>query len=160
CAAVSDPGGSLVVAHRPKSPAHLSVFRLDPQGQVIAGEPAPLTLPKPPPLGDRPNQVLGVACHPRFPLLYIWQDVPQDVLAAPPIDPSLSAEFDHLLIFSLEESPPKLLLATARGADFHCGAIVGGFALDAAGARLYVPHMQQPGPMKKPIPAIGWINLA
>jgi hypothetical protein len=159
-AVVNDVAGVLAVAHRPKSPAHVSIFRLDPQGQIAPGDAAPIILPKPPALGDRPNQVLGMLCHPRFPLLYLWQDVPQNDAPAPSIEPALSAEFDHLLIYSVEESPPKLLLATARGADFHCGSIVGGFALDAAAARLYVPNLQQPGPMKKPVPAIGWIHLA
>jgi hypothetical protein len=159
-AIANDVASVLAVAHRPKSPAHVSIFRLDPQGQIVAGDPVPLTLPKPPALGDRPTQVLGMASHPRFPLVYVWQDVPQNDVPALPIDPASSADFDHLLIYSLEESPPSLLLATARGADFHCGAIAGGFALDAAAARLYVPNMQQPGPMKTPISAIGWIQLA
>ncbi len=159
-AAVSDVAGMLAVAHRPKSPAHLSIFRLDAQGQMAAGEPAPLTLPKPAALGDRPNQVLGLACHPRFPLLYIWQDVPPNDPPTTAIDPAQSAEFDHLLVYSLEETPPRLLLATARGPDFHCGAVVGGFALDGAAARLYVPNMQRPGPMKNMVPAVGWLNIA
>lgn len=161
-AAVNDTASVLAVAHRPKSPAHLSIFRLDPQGVVVAGEPTPIILPKPPALGDRPNQVLGMACHPRFPLLYVWQDVPQNDLPTPPIEPALSVEFDHLLIFSLEESPPKLLVATARGADFHCGSITGGFALDGPATRLYVPNMQRPGPgpTKAMVPAIGWIQIA
>jgi hypothetical protein len=159
-AAVNDVAGVLAVAHRPKSPAHLSIFRLDAQGQVAAGEPTPLTLPKPAALGDRPNQVLGLACHPRFPLLYIWQDVPPNDPPTMAIDPAQSAEFDHLLVYSLEETPTRLLLATARGPDFHCGAVVGGFALDGPAGRLYVPNMQRPGPMKNMIPAVGWLNIA
>lgn len=158
-AAVSDVAGVLVVAHRPGAPAPLSVFRLDDQGQVTADEPVSLALARPAALGDRPNYALGIACHPRFPLLYVWQDVQRP----PPettIDPAASAEFDHLSIFTLDETPPRLLLATARGSDFHCGADAGGFALDAAATRLYAPNMQQPGAMQKPVPAIGWINLA
>ena len=157
---VNDVAGVLAVAHRPKSPAHLSIFRLDAQGQAAAGDPTPLTLPKPAALGDRPNQVLGLASHPRFPLLYVWQDVPPNDPPMPAVDPALSAEFDHLLIYSLEETPPKLLLATARGPDFHCGAVAGGFALDGPAARLYVPNMQRTGPMKNAVPAIGWLNIS
>lgn len=161
-AAVNDAAGVLAVSHRPKSPAHLSIFRLDPQGQVVAGDPIPLTLPKPPALGERPNQVLGLACHPRFPLLYVWQDVPPPDDPAMPIDPAQSAEFDHLLIYAVDESPPRLVLSCARGADFHCGSILGGFALDGPAARLYVPNMQQPGPgpKKAPVPAVGWMRIA
>lgn len=159
-AVVNDLAGVLAVAHRPKSPAHLSIFRLDAQGQLVPGEPAPMMLPKPPALGDRPNQVLGMVTHPRYPLLYVWQDVPPNDPPTVAIDPTQSAEFDHLLIYSLEESPPRLLLAACRGPDFHCGAIVGGFALDSAATRLYIPNMQQPGPLKTLVPSIGWIRLA
>jgi len=75
------------------------------------------------------------------------------------IDPATSAEFDHLLVYSLEEAQPKLLLATARGADFGCGNAQGGFALNAAVTRLYVPNMQQPDRAKKMVSAIGWFVL-
>jgi len=159
-ASVSDVAGVLAVGHRPGSAAHVSIFRLDDQGQMAAGEPVALTLPKPASLNDRPNHVLGLVCHPRFPLLYVWQDVAPPAQPDVTIDPALSAEFDHLLIYGLDETPPKLLLATARGADFHCGAVSAGFAFDSVAGRLYVPNMQQPGPMKKPVPAIGWIRIA
>jgi hypothetical protein len=159
-AAVDDAAGVLAVGHRPGGAAHVTIVRLDDQGQVAAGEPVVLTLPKPATLGDRANHVLGLACHPRFPLLYVWQDVAPPALPDVTIDPALTAEFDHLLIYGLDQTPPKLLLATARGADFHCGALSSGFALDSAAGRLYVPNMQQPGPMKKPVPAIGWIRIA
>lgn len=160
-AAVCDAANTLVVGHRPKSPVQLSIFKLDDQGQVVAGDPVTLTLPKPATLADKPNFVLGVACHPRFPLAYVWQDV-QAPEAPLVIDPALAVEFDHLFIYSLEESPPKLLLATCRGDAYHCGANNGGFALDAANNRLYVPNLQQSqqmGTMKKMVAAAGWITL-
>lgn len=158
-AVVSDVANALIVAHRPKSPAHLSIFRLDAQGQVIAGDPVPLLLPKPAAMRKRPNFVLGLACHPRYPLLYVWQDV-EEVPEGQRIDPAAVAQFDHLLIYSLEENPPKLLLATARGDDFHCGNEHGGFAFDAANNRLFVPSLRVMGPMKKFEPAIGWLQIA
>ena len=103
--------------------------------------------------------MIGLTCHPRFPLLYVWQDVEQPPTDGPFIDPAMSAEFDHLLIYSLEETQPRLLFAAARGADFCCGNASGGFALDTAATRLYVPNMQQPDKMKKMITAIGWLSL-
>ncbi len=156
--AVSDVAGVLAVGHRPKSPAHVSLFRLDAQGQIVPGDPVTITLPKPATLSARPNFVLGLLCHPRLPLLYIWQDVeplPNDIVT----DPAVSAEFDHLLIYGLDEPQPKLIMATARGADFSCGALAGGFALNGAMTRLYVPNMQQLDRTKKLVTTIGWLVL-
>src|SRR5262249_3611291 len=50
--AVNDTAGVIVVGHRPKSPTHLSIYQLDPQGQIIPGDPVPITLPKPAVFGD------------------------------------------------------------------------------------------------------------
>ena len=36
---VSEVAGALVVGHRPKQPVHISIFRLDAQGQIVPGEP-------------------------------------------------------------------------------------------------------------------------
>ena len=156
--AVSDVAGMLAVGHRPKSPTPVSFFRLDAQGQIVPGDSVTITLPKPATFGERPNQVLGLLCHPRWPLLYVWQDVeplPDNL----PTDPSVSAEFDHLLIYSLDEAQPKLILATARGPDFYCGSAAGGFALNSAATRLYVPNMQQLDRTKKLVSTIGWFEL-
>jgi hypothetical protein len=159
-AAVNDSAAALAVSHRPgpASPAQLSVFKLDAQGQIAAGDPATIVFPKPASLADRPHSALGMVCHPRLPLLYVWQDV-EPPPAPLTIDPALSADFDHLLIYDLSQTPPELVLATARGDSFHCGTAAGGLTLNADASRLFVPNMQQPGPMQKPVPAIGWIDL-
>jgi hypothetical protein len=156
--AVSDVAGVLAVGHRPKAPAHLSLFRLDAQGQIVPGDPVAITLPKPATLGARPNTVLGLRCHPRLPLLYVWQDVeplPDNMVT----DPAAAAEFDHLLIYSLDEPQPKLVLATARGPNFYCGSPAGDIALDSAATRLYAPNMQQLDQAKKIVTTIGWLVL-
>ncbi len=156
--AVSDVAGVLAVGHRPKSPAHVSLFRLDAQGQIVPGDPVAITLPKPATFGARPNHVLALRCHPRLPLLYVWQDVePLPELA--PTDPAISAEFDHLLIYSLDEPQPKLIFATARGPDFFCGTAAGDIALNGVASRLYVPSMQQLDRTKKLVTTIGWFVL-
>ena len=156
--AVNDVAGVLAVGHRPKSLAQVSLFRLDAQGQVVAGEPVTLSLPKPAALEPRPNSMLAMLCHPRLPLLYVWQDV-DPLPDSAPTDPAVSAEFDHLFIYSLEEPQPKLIMATARGADFSCGALAGAMALNPAMTRLYVPNMQQLDRTKKVVTAIGWFVL-
>ncbi len=156
--AVNDFAGVLAVGHRPKSPAHVSLFRLNAQGEIVPGDPVTIALPKPAALGARPNHVLGLLSHPRLPLLYVWQDVeplPDDKST----DPAVSAEFDHLLIYGLDEPQPKLIFATARGSEFSCGALAGGFALNPAMTRLYVPNMQQLDRTKKLVSTIGWFVL-
>jgi len=161
-AIVSEQTRTLVVGHRPEIPAQISLFKLDEQGQIVPGDPVKLTLPKPAALGDRPNQVLGFAVHATLPLLYVWQDVP--ALPEPQvIDPALVAEFDHLLIYSLDETPPKLIYAGCRGEGYQSANNRGGFALDnltGPPRRLYVPSMRVMNAMKKPVPAIGWLRLA
>jgi hypothetical protein len=156
--AVNDVAGVVAVGHRPKSPAHVSLFRLDAQGQIVAGEPVTITLPKPAALEPRPNYVLAMLCHPRLPLLYVWQDV-EPLPENAPTDSAVSAEFDHLLIYSLEEPQPKLIMATARGTDFSCGAAAGAMAFSPALTRLYVPNMQQVDRMKKIASTVGWFVL-
>lgn len=160
--AVSEVSRVLAVGHRPGVPAQISLFRLNEQGQIVPGEPVKLTLPKPAALGDRPNCVLGLVAHPTLPLLYAWQDVP-----APPepqvIDPALAVEFDHLLVYSLDETPPKLIYSACRGEGYHPGNQRGGLALDTVRAtpqRLYIPNLEVIGAMKKLVPAIGWLRLA
>ena len=156
--AVCDAAGVLAVGHRPKSPALVSLFRLDAQGQVVPGEPVTIALPKPAALEPRVNQVLAMLCHPRLPLLYVWQDV-EPLPENAPTDPVVSAEYDHLLIYSLDEPQPKLVMATARGPDFSCGAAAGALALNPAMTRLYVPNMQQLDRTKKFVTTIGWLVL-
>ncbi|MGE0606994.1 MAG: hypothetical protein AB7O62_07865 [Pirellulales bacterium] len=157
--AFSDPANAVVTIHHDKHTAHVSVHKLDPQGGVVAEDPATMMLPKPASLANRPTNVLGVVCHPRQPVVYVWQDVePAEPFV--PLDPSLAVEFDHLWIYSLEESPPRLLMSTCRGESFSCGSIAGGMAFDAARDRLYVPNMRQYDTLqKKAVTAIGWIFL-
>lgn len=157
-AVVNEPAGVLAVGHRPKSPAHVSLFRLDAQGQIVAGVPAAITLPKPAALGDRPNVVLAMASHPTLPLIYVWQDV-EPLPENKPTDAAISAEFDHLLIYGVDEPQPKLVYAAARGLDYACGAFAGAMAINPAATRLYVPNMEAADRTKKVTNVIGWIVL-
>jgi len=157
--AVSEPAKMMVIGHRPKHPVHLSFYRLDDQGLVIAGEPVSIMLPKPAALVSNPNWALGILCHPHLPLVYVWQDV-EPLTGNLPVEGPSVAEFDHLLIYSLAEPEPKLLLATARGPEYASGNLVGGFALNAAATRLYVPSMQQfDVATKKFVTGVGWLVL-
>ncbi len=157
-AVVCDPAGALAVAYRLNSVPHISIFKLDAQGQIVPGDPAPITLPKPAGFGARPNVVLALAAHPTLPLLYVWQDV--DVLPAlAPTDPALVAEYDHLWVYGLDEPQPKLVFSTARGPDFSCGLPSGAMALNSAATRLYVPNMEVTDRAKKVTSTIGWLTL-
>lgn len=155
---VCDVASALAVGYRLNSVPHISIFRLDAQGQLVPGDPAPITLPKPAGFGTRPNVVLAMVCHPKLQLLYVWQDV-EPLPALAPTDPALVAEFDHLLVYALDEPQPKLVFATARGPDFSCGMPFGAMALNAAATRLYVPNMETTDRAKKVVSQIGWLVL-
>jgi hypothetical protein len=157
-AAVSDVASVLVIAHQPESTVHLSFFKLDAQGLPVAGDPQTVVLPKPAAHAARKTLVLGMLCHPRFPLLHVWHDV-EPKPDGGTLDQAQVMDFDHLLVYTLDEPQPRLLLATARGADYACGNLHGGFALDIPARRLYVPNLRLPGPMKNFVGAIGWITL-
>ncbi len=155
---VNDTGRTVVTSLRPKQLNHLSFHKLDEQGQPMAGEPISLALPKPASLSANVTAVLGLVSHPRLPIVYVWQDSepgPNNTL----IEASLTAEFDHLFIYSVAEAEPKLLLSAARGSDYASGTLVSGFAINATGTRLYVPNMQRPDQAKKMQNGIGWIVL-
>lgn len=156
--AVSDSGKMVVVGHRPKHSIQLSFHRLDDIGQPVAGEPITMALPKPASLANNPHNPHGVVCHPRLPLAYVWQDVEPVPVTSELIDPSLTPEFDHLLIYSLDPEP-KLLMATARGPGYASGTHVSGLAMNASGTRLYVPNMQRQDKDKKNLNGVGWIVL-
>jgi hypothetical protein len=156
---VAPAAAALAIGHAQESAVHVSIFRLDAQGQPLVEEPRPLTLPKPASLAGYKTQILGLACHPRFPLLYVWQDVEPNPIDGTQLNPALATEFDHLFVYSLEEAQPKLLMATARGPDFGCGNLAGGFTLDASSGRLYVPNLRRIAPNKNYIGAIGWVAI-
>jgi hypothetical protein len=146
-AVVNDSLGLLAFAHHPKyTEAQLTLFRLDPQ-TGHPGEPVLCKLPKPAALAKYPTYVTGLCFHAKLPLLYVWQDIefPKDQQRVPlPLaaaDVMAVAEFDHLLIYNLEKSPPELVVGLARGPKFAYSRPMGSVAVDQAGERLYVPNI-------------------
>jgi hypothetical protein len=144
CAVVSDSLGWLAFGHRPTyKKAHVSLFRLDNQGKPASAEPIPLKLPAPAALAKYPNYALDLAFHPKLPLLYVWQDI-QLPNPAVPLPAATVKDLDHLLIYSLEKTPPELLLSLCRGPDFGHGKLGGSIAVEPKGGRLYVPNGLNP----------------
>jgi hypothetical protein len=147
CALVHDGLGLLLFAHHFKySDAQITLFRLAPE----AGKPSDpllLKLPKPPGLAKYPSYVTGLAFHPKLPLLYVWQDIefPKTDRRVPlPLsasDAAAVAEFDHLLIYSVEKGELELLVGLARAPHFAYSRPAGSVAVDQAGERLYVPNV-------------------
>jgi hypothetical protein len=149
-AAVSDAAGWLAVAHHARHPdAHVSLYRLGADGRP-SGSPVAMKLPRPPSLARYANYPLGLAFHPKLPLLYVWQDValPKDARGVPlPVAAADRAgweQFDHLLIYGLEKGRPELLVSLCRGEAFAHGLPDGSLGLGAKGGRLYVPNVRVP----------------
>lgn len=156
CAAVSDVANVLAVGHKLGTEPHLTLFALDGQGQPAMTAPVLVSLPRlPPPV--RRNYPLGLAFHPKQPLLYVWQDVEAEKPAAPP--DVVTKEFNHLLIYNVARLPPPLVQGLARGPDFATNNHAGTVALNLTADRLYLPNLfGQPG---KPddYSAIGYYRL-
>jgi hypothetical protein len=145
-AVVHDDLGWLLFAHQAKyAEAQVTLHHLEAEGKL--GEPILLKLPKPAALAKYPSYATGLAFHPKLPLLYVWQDIefPKDERKVPlPLaatDAAAVAEFDHLLIYSLESGKPELLVGLARAPQFVYSRPAGSVAVDQAGERLYVPNI-------------------
>jgi hypothetical protein len=161
CAALSDSAGVLAIGHKSGITPHVTFFRLSAQGKPIAAPPAAnLTLPRPAGLAKYPNYPLSLAFHPKLPLLYVWQDIAKPETPTPAEVQSYD-EFDHLLIYRIDEEQPRLLQAVCRGPLFACGTVAGSVALNPAGTRLYVPNQYEPPPAGKPPDAavVGYFQL-
>jgi hypothetical protein len=141
CAAVSDQSRWLAFGHRPTyAKAHVSLYRLDTKGKPATAVPVLSKLPRPAALVKYPNYPLGLAFHPRLPLLYVWQDI-----EIPPAVPAPAAvalkDFDHLLVYRLKKAGPELVVSLGRGTEFSFGKTGGTLAVDPEGKYLYVPNL-------------------
>ena len=138
---VSDASGLLAVGHKPQHMGpNISLWKLDAQGVPTDAPPVGITLPRPASLSAHANHPLGMAFHPVFPLLYVWQEIDGSKRDEPG-DQERYKEFDHLLVYDVEPAEPRLLESYARGPDFSYGNIIGRMVLNAEGTRLYVPNI-------------------
>lgn len=165
CAALSEVAGLLAIGHKPGAGSqpvtgpHISLFRLDPQGKPTDGPPVAITLPRPDSLNAHPNFPLGMAFHPAFGLLYVWQEI-DGAKREEPGDAARYKDFDHFLVYDVEAAEPKLLESYCRGSDFAYGSTIGGIALNATATRFYVPNiMHAPITGKVPVCGVGCLFL-
>ncbi len=142
-AAVSDVHGLLAIGHGVAfSEAHVSLFKLDAKG-IPAPIATQILLPKPMELTKHKNYVLGLAFHPKLPLLYVWQDINVPYTNPVPPVPLGTLQFDHLCILNLAKDPPQLITSICRGVEFIHNQGGGGLAIDALGSHLYVPNLRE-----------------
>lgn len=154
CAAVSDVASLLAVGHR-TGESHVSLFTLDAQGQLTTAATLSLTLPKPDGLVPK-NRPLCLVFHPKKPLLYVWQDVEAKAGGIPDVS---GRELDHLLIYDVAKSPPVLVRALARGAEYAIGNPAGAIALSRSAGRLYVPNLILDPAKPTAAASLGYFNL-
>jgi hypothetical protein len=137
------------------SPGQVSLVRLDAQGRP-AVHATTWKLPRPEALAKFATYPVGLAFHPKLPLLYVWQDTAVQYDSEPrPRNPIL-AGFDHLLVYDVSKEPPALTTSLCRGEAYMNGQQGGGLAVDSSGTLLYVPNLRD---VKSSSPQIGRLHL-
>jgi len=145
CIAQSDAHGKIAIGHDRAWPeAHLSLFKLDPQGKPLLPAttwklPIPESLVK----NKNENYPLSLAFHPSLPRLYVWQEVNHYYTNPPSRETPELFTFDHLLLDDITKSPPALVTSLCRGPDWLYGQQGGAIAIDSAGQYLYVPNLRE-----------------
>lgn len=149
--AVSDTNGLVAIIHAQGHAVDVSIFPLDETGKPVDAELLALVLPQRGPLAAHANYALGVAFHPKLPLLYVWQDVD----APADNDPGT---FEHLLVFRIADGIAALVQACGKGSDYAIGRKLGYIAVDGPATRLYFPNLTgfSEG---APIAGIGYFEL-
>jgi len=149
CSALNEETGLLAIGHKGQ-PHHLSLIQLSPNG--TPGEARQVILPLPPSLQAAQCYPLGLAFHPKLPLLYVWRDVGEAAAGSAPVAAVL-ADFDHLVLLSPADATPVPSASFARGNDFAHGMDRGEIAIEPGGQRLYMPNLCDPAlvdPAAKP----------
>lgn len=170
-AVVSDAAGAVVFAHKldeltasekrrgktgPDAWPHLSIYRLDDQGEMVS-PPATIMLPNSPQLAARRNYPLALAAHPKLPLVYVWQDVAAPADGAKPDDPAADG-FQHLQVYDISSTEPRWVQSIAGGDMYSRGNWAGAIDFDATASRLFVPNMQRRTTTTM-APSIGYLRL-
>lgn len=165
---VNDTLGLLFATHRPprakETPKpgttwpQLTYSKVDAAG--VPGPFKPIALPKPAALAKQANYPLGLAFHPKLPLMYVWQDVEPVMPRADATDQPVYKEFDHVLVYHLDGPEPELLFAFGRGERFAFGQPFAAMTLDPAGTRLFVGNLQHKAPAGTVNGAVGYFKLA
>ncbi|HEY8665211.1 MAG TPA: hypothetical protein VIL86_01040 [Tepidisphaeraceae bacterium] len=140
----SDRDGIVIVAQQGVEAYHLSVYGLDGDGEIVAGEPQRIRLPWPESLKQFRHCALCVAFHPKLPLAYIWHDI-DSAQANRPESFSAYAELNHVLVFSIDGGKLTQKGAFCPGDKCINGTAYASLALDGPkGERLFVPHLRNP----------------
>lgn len=143
CATVQDDTARLVVGMRGAGDYQLAILPLDPSGNVLTGELARVVLPKTDTLKTYTQYPLDAVWHPRFPILYVWQDVTGPDVTDPAQNP-VFREFNHLAVYTLTGGVLQLVQSYAQGTNYVWGQATGRIALDPEGKRLFLPNLRDP----------------
>jgi hypothetical protein len=157
CAAVNDAQSALVIGHKAMSGQQISVYKLDAGGNTTMALPFRIAMPKPDSLKSFEDYPISLLFHPTLPLLYVWRDIAGPALGTPEQNPVLK-EFDHLLIYTINNGTLQLKEACARGPQFAYGLASGSLAFDSKAQKLFLPNLRVP---KAPgsVPAVGYFRL-
>lgn len=147
CSAVSDELGLLVLGQKSQAEHHLSAFRLDAEGRPGA-EPERIRLPLPASLQGLSVVPLGLAFHPRLPLLYVWQDVTAPAAGSAQAK-AVPVDFDHLVVFDVTDGALQPRAAFARGGEFAFGQERGAIGISVAGDLLALPNLRDAAAVSK-----------
>ena len=146
-AAISPDDSLIAVACQTKTGPQIALFRIADGGEV-QGEPVTVSPSLPLSLKDFDHYVIALAFHTDKPLLYVWRDVRGPRKDHPPVD-VIYNEFDHLLVYRIDDGTLTLVKQACRGQDYAFGVQMGGLGVDPANNRLYVPNTQQKHPDPK-----------
>lgn len=143
CVALSETHGLLAFGHdKTYADAHVSLVKLDAKGTPFAYS-IPIKLPKLAGLVKNRNYVMGLAFHPKLPLLYVWQEIDVYFSTQPPPATPETMQFDHLCILDVSKVTPELVVSMCRGIEFIYGQQGGTIAIDPTGGFLYVPNIRE-----------------
>ena len=155
CAAVSDELGLLAIGFHGPADYQLALYKLDGTGTPVL-PPVQIALPRAAALKSSTNYALSVAFHPKLPLLYVWQDLAGSATPYSTNNPAYT-QFDHLLIYAINNGQLQLVQSHARGLQYACGQSIGSIALDPVGKRIFLPNLRDPAADTKC--GLGYFNL-
>ncbi len=143
-AAVSDRLATLAVGVRGTNDYQVALFGLDARG-APTGAPQRLVLPVADSLKAYATYALGLAFHPRLPLLYVWRDIAYPASSGKAKTGATHPEFDHLVVVRVAPGGRAEVGPTyARDWTYAYGQASGRIAVDDLGRRIYLPNLATP----------------
>jgi hypothetical protein len=142
CVALSEAQNLIAFGHdKTWKEAQITMYRLNSTGQPIF----PATswqLPCPEVFQKQGTYPIGLAFHPKLPLLYVWNELSVHFTNPPTTETDDVRKFDHLLIYDVAKSPPELLVSLCRGSEYLYGQNGAPLAVDPEGTFLCIASLR------------------